>query len=117
MSLGVLEPFFNGTVFSTILKKKTKQYDVDGSKIVRLLLPKLKEQGFKIKDSTPTSLVIDTSSSFWSFGEEMVISVDNDNKGCKVTISSDPKYQLIDWGKSGENIDNIFSIIDKIVRD
>ena len=54
---------------------------------------------------------MNTSSSFWSWGEEMTIFINN-NQGCSVTITSNAKYQLTDWGKSKENIDKIFSLID-----
>lgn len=103
-------------LFSTSLKKKSKQYDVDDSRIIELLNTKLKEKGYKIKEITQTAMIIDTPSSFLSWGEEMSILVENENQKCNVTITSDAKYQLTDWGKSEENIDKVFSIIDGIVE-
>lgn len=108
--------FFNGTLFSTLLKKKSKRYNVDGSKLIAALNIKLKEKGYKIKEITQTGMIIDAPSSFWSWGEEMSVSVNNESQGCTVTVTSDAKYQLTDWGKSEENIDEIFSIIDDLVE-
>lgn len=100
-----------------MLKKKTKTYDVDGTKIITLLSSRLKELGYKIKEAASTTLIIDTPSSFWSWGEEMSVSANNENQGCNVTVTSDVKYQIIDWGKNEENIDKVFAMIDKIMGD
>lgn len=96
-------------LFSTPLKKKSKQHDVDGSRIIELLNTKLKEKDYKIKEITQSGMIIDTPLSFWSWGEEMSILVENENQKCNVTITSDGKYQLTDWEKSEENIDKVFS--------
>lgn len=103
-------------LLSKSLKKKTKYYDVDGSKIIKLLPSELKEKGYKIKESTSTYMIIGTPLSIWSWGEEITISVNNENQKCGVTVTSDAKYQLTDWGKSEENIDKIFSLIDGLVK-
>ena len=57
---------------------------------------------------------MNTSSSFWSWGEEMIIFINN-GQDCSVTITSNAKYQLTDWGKSEENIGKVFSLIDNMV--
>ena len=92
--------------------EKTRQYNVEGSKIIAILPPLLEKHGFKIKETSPSSITVNTSSSIWSWGENIIISVNNVEKGCETTVNSEAKYQLIDWGKSDENIDKIFSIID-----
>ena len=91
--------------------KKTKQYSIDGVTLIQNLSSKLTQKGYKIKEITPNTIIMNTSSSFWSWGEEMTIFINN-NQGCSVTITSNAKYQLTDWGKSKENIDKIFSLID-----
>lgn len=98
------------------MKKKTKQYSVDGLKLIEVLSVKLKEKGYKIKEITQTGMIIDTSSSVWSWGEEMSVLVNNENQGCTITVTSDAKYQLTDWGKSEENTDEVFAIIDDLVE-
>ncbi len=97
------------------MTEKTKQYNVDGSKIIAMLPSLLEKHGYKIKESSLTSLRVNTPSSIWSWGEEIIISINNSTSGCKVTVNSEAKYQLTDWGKSDENIDKVFAIIDSNV--
>ena len=97
------------------MNEKTKQYNVNTSKIIAILPSLLEKHGYKIKEVSSTSLTVDTSSSIWSWGEEMIISINDSKSGCEITISSEAKYQLTDWGKSSENIDKVFAIIDSRV--
>ena len=94
--------------------KKTKQYSIDGTALIQNLSSKLTQKGYKIKEINQNTIIMNTSSSFWSWGEEMTIFINND-QGCSVTITSNAKYQLTDWGKSKENIDKVFSLIDNMV--
>ena len=93
--------------------KKTKQYSIDGTTLIQNLSSKLTQKGYKIKEINPNTIIMNTSSSFWSWGEEMTIFINN-NQGCSVTITSNAKYQLTDWGKSEENIGKVFSLIDNM---
>ncbi len=92
--------------------EKTKQYNVDGSKIIAMLPSLLEKHGYRINEISSSSITVDTSSSIWSWGEKIIISINNSRSGCKVTVNSETKYQLTDWGKSDENIDKVFAIID-----
>ena len=97
------------------MNEKTKQYNVDDSKIIAMLPSRLEKHGYKIKESSSTSLRVNVPSSIRSWGEEIIISINNLTSGCKVTVNSEAKYQLTDWGKSDENIDKVFAIIDSSV--
>lgn len=94
--------------------KKTKQYSIDGTALIQNLSSKLTQKGYKIKEINQNTIIMNTSSSFWSWGEEMTIFINSD-QGCSVTITSNAKYQLTDWGKSEENIGKVFSLIDNMV--
>ena len=94
--------------------KKTKQYNIDGTTLIQNLSSKLTQKGYKIKEINPNTIIMNTSSSFWSWGEEMIIFINN-GQDCSVTITSNAKYQLTDWGKSEENIGKVFSLIDNMV--
>ena len=96
--------------------KKTKQYSIDGTTLIQNLSSKLTQKGYKIKEINQNTIIMNTSSSFWSWGEEMTIFINND-QGCSVIITSNAKYQFTDWGKSKENIDKVFSLIDNMASE
>lgn len=94
--------------------KKTKIYNTDNTTLIKNLPSKLEQKGYKMKEIGKNMIIMDTPSSFLSWGEKITISI-NDDHGCNVTITSNAKYQLTDWGKSKDNIDKVFSIIDNVV--
>jgi len=64
-------------------------------------------------DRSSGQIVVSTDISLRSWGERIEIQVSGADNRTKVSISSTPKAQLIDWGKSGENIDRLFVAIEK----
>jgi len=98
-----------------MLATKTKLYDTTLSELPSILSRELKNHNYKITYSTSSKIIVNTPASIWSWGEEITIEFRTGDAATSITISSDSKYQLIDWGKSNGNIDNVFLIIDKIV--
>ena len=45
-----------------------------------------------------------------------MVSLSASEDGTKVQVSSSPLYQMIDWGKSDENVITILSNIDKQLK-
>ena len=69
-----------------------------------------------VKDSVDISsgiIFASTKASIWSWGEIMEIYIFEKENGTEISISSTPKLQLMDWGKSSENIEFLFSAIKK----
>lgn len=55
----------------------------------------------------------ETGASIWSWGETILINVKRINsQETKIVIESSPSVQLIDWGKSKENIEMFFSLFE-----
>lgn len=79
------------------------------------ILQTIADCGFR-KESTNRSsghIVTSTGISLRSWGERMEIQVSEADNGTEVYISSSPRLQLIDWGKSSENIDSLFAAIER----
>lgn len=73
------------------------------------------ELGFTIKDESDSRLVVSTGFSFRSFGETVVVDIASGEDSVRVTVTSEAKAQLTDWGKSDDNIDAIFAQLDKLL--
>ena len=73
----------------------------------------IQDCGF-VKDSADIAsgiIFASTKTSIWSWGEIIEIYVTEKENGTEISISSIPKLQLIDWGKSSENVEFLFSAI------
>lgn len=67
-----------------------------------------------VKDSADISsgiIFASAKASIWSWGEIIDIYVSEKENRTEISISSTPKLQLIDWGKSSENVEFLFSAI------
>lgn len=64
-------------------------------------------------DMASGRIVASTDISLWSWGESIEIQVSEADNGAKVSISSTPNAQIIDWGKSEENIERLFAAIER----
>ena|SRR2546427_8563037 len=52
-----------------------------------------------------------TSATFLSWGEEVNVLVKPENKGTLVSVESHPTAQLIDWGRSKENVTTVLAFL------
>jgi len=75
----------------------------------------LRDVGFKIKNVNLDQGVIEVSTgvSWRSWGEKIVINIRKTQEGTSVEIESKLKAQLVDWGKSSENIVKFFAALNK----
>lgn len=64
-------------------------------------------------DMASGQIVASTDVSLRSWGERIEIRVSEAGNGTKVSISSTPNAQIIDWGKSEENIERLFAAIER----
>ena len=64
-------------------------------------------------DMASGQIAASTNISIWSWGERIEIRVSEADNGTKVSISSTPNAQIIDWGKSEENIERLFAAIER----
>lgn len=64
-------------------------------------------------DRSSGQIVASAGISLMSWGERIEIQVSRADNRTKVSISSTPKAQLIDLGKSRENINILFATIDR----
>jgi hypothetical protein len=64
-------------------------------------------------DINDGNIKCNTIASIWSWGETIMIQVKSINsEETKITVDSSPNAQLIDWGKSKENIVIFFNIFE-----
>lgn len=70
--------------------------------------------GFDLADNTrPGVLQAKSGFSLRSWGEEVTVSITEEPGGASVRVSSEPAVQLLDWGKSAENVEAILAAIEK----
>lgn len=95
----------------------TKHRDYDATQVEALHAARqaVKELGFTIKDESDNRFIVSTGLSIRSFGETVVVDVASGDDGVRVTVASEAKAQLIDWGKSDENVDALLAKIDKLL--
>lgn len=76
----------------------------------------LESNSFEIKARLDRQIRASAPASILSWGEDIEISVEKTGKGTEVTISSSPKAQIFDWGKSEENINRLIASLDKMLE-
>ncbi|VUT27697.1 MAG: hypothetical protein SYNGOMJ08_00247 [Candidatus Syntrophoarchaeum sp. GoM_oil] len=64
-------------------------------------------------DMASGRIVASTDISLWSWGESIELQVSEADNGATVSISSTPNAQIIDWGKSEDNIERLFAAIER----
>ena len=67
-------------------------------------------QGMTIGAADPASghIQLSTGMTMMTWGENLGVTVRPTPSGVEVTITSSLKFGLVDWGKNGENIGNLF---------
>lgn len=72
---------------------------------VRVLAVQIMEDlGWSIEDVAETVLVAKTGVTFTSWGELIEVHLEREGSVTRVTARSEARAQLIDWGKSEENV-------------
>jgi hypothetical protein len=69
-------------------------------------------------DEVAGTIMATTKPSIWSWGEEInirIISFKNETNAIKITSS--PKAQLFDWGKSGSNEERLFDKLSTLLEE
>ena len=96
---------------------ETETYNVSYSKVFNSVLQIINELGLSKEsiNKDEGEIVAFTGSSLLSWGEKITIQLTKVKKQTRVSVSSEPKAQLFDWGKSEENekmiiveLDNFF---------
>jgi len=80
-------------------------YDASGSDVFDTILQIVdKLELYKEKVNKQNGqIIVSTGVSLWSWGERIIIQITEEGPKTRVTVSSTPKAQLFDWGKSQKN--------------
>jgi len=70
--------------------------------------------GFSKSSISRRHIKCTTKASLWSWGESVLITITSiSSTQTEISVESLPSAQLFDWGKSKDNIDNFFNIIEQ----
>ena len=86
-----------------------KSYKASFKEVYNASLQALKECGFEIRERRENLIRATAGPSILSWGENIEVLLTSEPRGVKVKISSSPTAQLFDWGKSGDNVSQVFS--------
>jgi hypothetical protein len=73
----------------------------------------LKNCGFEVTEKSTHTIKASSGITLRSWGEDIQVKLSSTSEGVKVNITSEPKAQLFDLGKSEENVRRIFSELSK----
>jgi len=95
--------------------EKTEVYNIEYKKVFEEAINALSECKFSVKESDNKTGIIKASTkmSVWSWGENIKILIEKTSVGTKVSVISEAKAQLFDWGKSKRNINNFFEVLNR----
>jgi len=98
--------------------KKVKKYSASHIKAFDCIIQAIKDCGYSIISQDQQTGTIRASSGFSlkSWGETILIQVSSLNNIVEVSVESTPKAQLMDWGKSRENVEVIIRAINKYLK-
>lgn len=92
---------------------ESKSYKTSLKEVYDASLEALKQCGFEIREQGDNSIKAASSPSIFSWGEVIEVLLLPEPEGVKVKVSSSPTAQLFDWGKSKDNVSQIFSNLDR----
>ncbi len=94
-----------------------KIYSITPKELYSLALKILKNLQWRIilKDNKNLKIKGRTNGTPWSWGEDVAININQNQRGSMLKISSEPTHQLFDWWKSNENIDRFIKCLEKSV--
>lgn len=76
----------------------------------------LKDHSFEIQSIELGKIVASSPSSLLSWGEDILVLIEGSSKQVTISITSEPKFQIFDWGKSKDNIEVLFDSIERILK-
>jgi len=94
----------------------SKSYRHSPSAVKSACAQTLRECGFTIEETKGPMIIASSSTTVLSWGERIVVRIEQDRRGTTVSVESSPTAQLFDWGKSKENVEKFFSMLDKTLR-
>src|SRR5438445_6313981 len=68
-------------------------------------------------DTNTGLLIVRTPASILSWGEHVEVRIRPDTKGSFVTVESRPVAQLVDWGRSKEDVDTVVAFLRSLAQD
>ncbi|KAB2946263.1 MAG: hypothetical protein OIN84_02065 [Candidatus Methanoperedens sp.] len=74
-----------------------------------------KELEWKIIEESKDKINASTPITFVSWGETIEIVISSDSNYTKVKVTSNPNFQIFDWGKSEENVKTMFDTITNLL--
>lgn len=83
------------------------------SKVYDATVKALQNCGFEVTERSSDTIRASSGFSIRSWGEDIQVRLSSTAKGTEVKITSEPKAQLFDWGKSIEDISKILSELKK----
>jgi len=97
---------------------ETGTYEATPSEVFDAVLQIITRLGWTIesKNTETGKIIVSTGFSLRSWGESMAIQVSSVGPQTKVLVTSTPKAQLIDWGKSKKNERWIIRKLDNLIR-
>jgi len=95
------------------MMSESKTYNRSLNEVLEACARALKKCGFVVTERSTHIIKASSGISFRSWGENIKITLSSTSEGVKVNITSEPKAQLFDLGKSEENIKKIFSELSK----
>lgn len=91
-------------------KTETRLIAGDYDTVFRAVCDAAPLQGMTVCTADPATghIHLSTGMTMMTWGENLGVSVRPTPSGVEVTITSSLKFGLVDWGKNGENIGNLF---------
>jgi len=71
---------------------------------------------FRVAARDHASFTAHTAATIFSWGEELSVRLEQNAASVRVTVSSEARAQIFDWGKSTENIQRVFVELDKALK-
>ena len=92
---------------------ESKMYNNSLTEVLEASVQALKNCGFEVTEKSTHIIRASSGITLRSWGEDIQVKLSTTSNGVKVNITSVPKAQLFDLGKSEENVRRIFSALSK----
>ena len=92
---------------------KLRTYNRSLNEVLEASVKALKNCGFEVTEKSEHIIKASSGISLRSWGEDIKVKLSLTSKGVEVKTTSEPKAQLLDLGKSEENVSRFFSELEK----
>jgi len=91
-------------------KSETRLFPGPYDRVFRAVCDAAVAEGMTVASADPGTgqIHLSTSMSLMSWGENLGVTLRPTAAGVEATVSSSLKFGLVDWGRNGENINNLF---------